>query len=80
MPICPVDSGMKYVFLPPYSPDYNPIELAFSAIKSYIRRNGNLVRSAMGDRDDFKVYLQLTEAVYSVTSMDAQGWFRHCGY
>jgi hypothetical protein len=29
-------SGMHCVFLPPYSPNYNPIELAFSAIKSYI--------------------------------------------
>ncbi|KAG2740175.1 hypothetical protein P692DRAFT_20753883, partial [Suillus brevipes Sb2] len=27
------------VFLPPYSPDYNPIEQAFSAIKAYLRRH-----------------------------------------
>jgi len=34
---------MQYEFLPPYSPDYNPIELAFSAIKAHIQRNGGLM-------------------------------------
>jgi transposase len=33
-----ITSGMHVLFLPPYSPDYNPIELAFSAIKAYVRR------------------------------------------
>src|ERR1700722_17687091 len=31
--------GCHVVFLPPYSPDYNPIEIAFSSIKSWIKRN-----------------------------------------
>jgi transposase len=31
--------GCRVVFLPPYSPDYNPIETAFSTIKSWIRYN-----------------------------------------
>lgn len=31
--------GCRVVFLPPYSPDYNPIETAFAFIKSWIRRN-----------------------------------------
>ncbi|KAJ8475072.1 hypothetical protein ONZ45_g15735 [Pleurotus djamor] len=34
-----VSRGMRVMFLPPYSPDYNPIELAFSAIKAYVRRH-----------------------------------------
>lgn len=75
--------GMKYIFLPPYSPDFNPIETAFSAIKAYIRRNGDLYRSSMSSgaaSDEVAVYCQLSEAVYSVTAENAAGWFHHCGY
>jgi transposase len=35
------------MYLPPYSPDYNPIELAFSKIKAYIRRDGTLRRDTL---------------------------------
>jgi hypothetical protein len=35
--------GCHVVFLPPYSPDYNPIETAFSVVKSWIRRNNNFM-------------------------------------
>ena len=62
---------MQYVFLPPYSPDYNPIELAFSSIKSYIRRKGDIARMTMLDDDDTDVMLFLNEAVFSVTEDDA---------
>lgn len=72
--------GMRYVFLPPYSPDYNPIELAFSAIKAYIRRHGGIVRAAMSEKDDADVYILLSNAVWSVTAENAMGWFHHCGY
>jgi hypothetical protein len=72
--------GMKYLFLPPYSPDYNPIELAFSAIKAQIRRDGNIIREAMGERDDEDVYIKLSDAVWSVTAQDAAEWFAHSGY
>jgi hypothetical protein len=71
---------MQYVFLPPYSPDYNLIELAFSAIKAYIRCNGGILWAAMGETDDADVYIKLIEAVYSVSAEDAGGWFRHAGY
>lgn len=71
---------MRYEFLPPYSPDFNPIELAFSAIKAWIRRNGAEVRDAMEEEDDTDVYGLLLEAVFSVTQEDAEGWFSHCGY
>ena len=72
--------GMRYEFLPPYSPDYNPIELAFSAIKSYISRHGGIMREAMLEKDDSDVYCLLCDAVYSVTESDAEGWFKYSGY
>lgn len=75
--------GMKHIFLPPYSPDFNLIETAFSAIKAYIRRNGDLYRSSMSSgtaTDEVAVYCQLSEAVYSITAENAAGWFHHCGY
>ena len=71
---------MRYIFLPPYSPDYNPIELAFSSIKSYIRRKGDIARTTMLDDDDTDVILFLNEAVFSVTEDDAKGWFNNSGY
>src|SRR5260370_25086997 len=39
--------GCRMVFLPPYSPDYNPIEESFSDFKAKIRRSGNLIREMM---------------------------------
>jgi transposase len=74
--------GMKYIFLPPYSPDFNPIETAFSAIKQYIRRNGDLYRSSMSgsNASAVDVFCQLHEAVYSISPENAASWFRHCGY
>ena len=72
--------GMRYEFLPPYSPDLNPIELGFSAIKSWIRRNGQAVCAAMSEEDDTDVYVMFNQAVWNVMSSDAEGWFRHCGY
>lgn len=72
---------MKYEFLPPYSPDFNPIEPAFLAIKAHIRHNGGLFRAAMESQDQtMAVLAQLHDAVWSITSDDAWGWYHHCGY
>lgn len=74
-------SGMRLLFLPPYSPDLNPIELAFSSIKAYVRRVGELGREDVNQSiDDTYVYTHLIEAVYSVTTEDAEPYFQHCGY
>ena len=70
---------MRCEFLPPYSPDFNPIELTFSAVKAHLRRNRHQL-AAMGVRDDLEVYVALHEAVYSVSPDDAEGWFHHCNY
>lgn len=73
--------GMKYVFLPPYSPDFNPIELAFSSVKAHIRRHGNAFRAATESRQEKAAVLtQLHNAVWSVTQQDAHGWWKHCNY
>ena len=73
-------SGMRYEFLPPYSPDYNPIELAFSYIKGVIRRRGDLVRMEMTGSDEVAVYQRIHDAVWAVTPGHADAWFSKCGY
>ncbi|KIJ27476.1 hypothetical protein M422DRAFT_190966, partial [Sphaerobolus stellatus SS14] len=75
-----IERGMRYEFLPPYSPDLNPIEEAFSAIKARLHRDGDLVRTAMASGDDVQIYLQLYNAVWSVTPQDTFGWYSHSGY
>lgn len=72
-------SGCRVLYLPPYSPDYNPIELAFSKIKAHVRRHGNIAREGLS-ADDTDVYTFLYEAAFSVTPNDAAGWYHHCGY
>jgi hypothetical protein len=72
---------MKYVFLPPYSPDFNPIELMFSTIKAYLRRHGNQFRVATEcEQEKAAVLAELHEAVWSITKENAEGWFHHCSY
>jgi transposase len=60
------------VFLPPYSPDLNPIEEAFSKVKGIVRKAGARTRRTLDEA--------VGEALSSVTPEDAAGWFRHCGY
>lgn len=72
---------MRYCFLPPYSLDYNPIELAFSVIKSFVRRSGELAREDLDpEKDDNYVYHHLYQAAFSISPDDAYGFFKHCRY
>lgn len=72
---------MRCEFLPPYSPDMNPIELAFSAMKYHLRRDGDLLRKAMqADADPTMVYHCLRRALYEIKPKDAYGWYKYCGY
>jgi len=64
--------GADLVFLPPYSPDLNPIEEAFSKVKGILRKVGARTRGALDEA--------MGEALKAVTAEDAAGWFRHCGY
>ncbi|KAI0781726.1 hypothetical protein C8Q75DRAFT_728744 [Abortiporus biennis] len=72
---------MQYEFLLPYSPDFNLIELAFSAIKAHLYCTSDITQWAMSlQYNNVEVLTHLNEAVFSVTSVDAYGWFHHCGY
>jgi transposase len=64
--------GAEVVFLPSYSPDLNPIEQAFSKIKSILRKLGARTYEALLEA--------MEEALSEVTPADAAGWFEHCGY
>ena len=74
------DSGVRVEFLPPYSPDYNPIELTFSAMKDRLRRNGAYLRMAMTDLGVDEVHSCLMQALYETSQEDYYGWYHHCGY
>jgi len=64
--------GADLVYLPSYSPDYNPIEEAFSKIKHLVRKEGQRVREALVEA--------IGRALAAVTTEDAAGWFTHAGY
>ena len=58
--------------LPAYSPDLNPIELAFSKFKALVRRAGARTREALDEA--------ITAALPQLTAADAHAWIHHCGY
>lgn len=60
------------LFLPPYSPDFTPIEQAFSKIKAVLRRIGARTTEALWDA--------MRVAVEAITREDASAWFAHAGY
>lgn len=64
--------GAELVFLPPYSPDFNPIELAFSKIKQRFR--------TLALRSVTTLWGAVQHVLDTITASDADGFFRHCGY
>ena len=66
---------IRIEFLPPYSPDLNPIEEVFSKIKAFIRRHRVLL-TCEGDG----IIFELNEIMKVVTGDDAVGYFIHAGY
>ena len=65
-------AGCEVMRLPPYSPDYNPIENAISKVKSIMRK--------LAERTVPALYDGIAAALASVTPSDAKGYIAHCGY
>lgn len=65
-------AGAQVLFLPPYSPDLNPIEMMWSKIKALLRK--------AAARTHEELLSALCAALNKVTASDARGWFGACGY
>jgi transposase len=68
--------GVRIEYLPPYSPDLNPIEEAYSKIKHWIRRHQDYYNATTGDGILFDMF----EVMDIITAEDAEGYFVHAGY
>ena len=64
--------GCELLYLPPYSPDFNPIEEAFAKLKGLLRKAGGRTREALIEA--------IGQALEAVTAKDAHGFFEHRGY
>ncbi len=65
-------AGAHILFLPPYSPELNPIEECWSKLKELLRKFGPRTRDDL----DFAI----GDAMTRITESDARGWIRHAGY
>jgi transposase len=66
------ERGCDLIFLPPYSPDFNPIEEAFSKIKELLRKVEARGRGVLVEA--------IGKALDAISARDAKGFFEHCGY
>lgn len=64
--------GAQLLYLPPYSPDLNPIEKAWSKFKKFLRDAKARTKEALDQA--------VTDALKTITAENAAAWFRHCGY
>lgn len=65
-------AGATLLYLPPYSPDFNPIEKAWSKIKQLLRSAKARAADALDEA--------VTRAIAAITPQNATAWFQHCGY
>ena len=65
-------TGARLLYLPPYSPDLNPIEQAWSKIKQVLRSLKARTAEALENA--------VAEALKTITAENAIAWFAHCGY
>jgi len=64
--------GAQLLYLPPYSPDFNPIEQAWSKIKQLLRGIKARVLEQLEPA--------IAHTLAAITAQDARAFFRHCGY
>jgi transposase len=65
-------AGAQLLFLPPYSPDLNPIEMVFAKVKQLLR--------GLACRSREQLWQAMQQVLDRVTATDAANCFRHCGY
>ena len=66
--------GVPVFFIPPYSPDYNPIEEFFSYVKYYLKAHDDIIQTI----DDPTPIIH--SAFQSVKKCNCEGWIDHSGY
>ena len=66
------EAGARVAFLPPYSPDFNPIENMWSKVKEALRSAKARTEETLWDA--------IADALRQVTASDARNWFAACGY
>lgn len=64
--------GARVIWLPPYSPDFSPIELMWSKVKAYLKK--------AKARTQEELEKAIASALETVTKSDCRNWFAHCGY
>ena len=64
--------GARLIYLPPYSPDFNPIEQVFAKVKAFLRK--------AAERTVENLWNRIGEAITTVTPIECQNFFRHSGY
>jgi len=65
-------SGINAVFLPPYSPDLNPIELFWAKMKTFLKKAKARTRDTLEQA--------IKSAFDWISGSEISGWFKHCGY
>jgi transposase len=65
-------AGAQALFLPAYSPDFNPIEQMWSKVKNTLR--------SLEARTEGALMTAIGQALAGITPQDAMNWFGHCGY
>ena len=64
--------ALALLYLSPYSPDFNPIEMAWSELKAYLRKVAARTSAALDQA--------VAEDWHAVSTVDARGYFGHCGW
>ena len=67
-----LEKGINILYLPPYTPEYNPIEMMWAKIKHFLRKNRS--------QNIEELKKNISKAYTNITKDDIKGWFNHCGY